>query len=213
MSSVRDLDPIVAAQLIANGGWPAFLLDIFLDEQTVRIGAGFIGQVLDTSEPGGHLYNGLGELGSFTIGAEKIGGLASGASYSVSGIDPSTNTEIAGFRNALGEDLQTRIQGRRVRLRLAALNGASQLIGTPYLVRDDIGDSLVLNDSGAQLELVMTAESPSVDFKRLRRNTNSAVDHKRLHPALPPDTFYDDDRWRRTDIRWGQKKSAGDPSA
>lgn len=208
--SLRDIDPVVAAELVANGGWPIFLLDIVLDGEAQRLGSGFIGQVLDPTE--GNIYTGVGELGSFTVGAEKVGGLASGASYSISAIDPSNNAEVPGFRDALGEDLQTRIQGRRVRLRLAACNEAMQIIGTPYLLRDDLGDSLTLNDSGSQLGLTMTAEARTVDFKRLRRSTNSSVDHKRLHPGSPPDTYYDDDRWRRTDIRWGQKKTAGDPS-
>ena len=70
-----------------------------------------------------------------------------------------------------------------------------------------------LVDSGSTLELSLTAEMKSVDFKRIRRSTNSAQDHKRLHPAVTPDTIFDDDRWRRTDIRWGQRKTDGDPTA
>lgn len=208
----REIDPDTAEQLTALGGWLVFLLDIALPLETVRCGVGFIGQLVDTSE-GNLVYNGLGEMGSFSIGAETVGGLASGAIYTLSGIDPSNNQEVTGFREALGPGLQTRIQRRRVRLRLAAVNSAVQLIGQPLLIRDDLGDSLVLTDSGDKLELTMTAELRSADFKRIRRNTNSAVDHKRLHPNSPPDTFFDDDRWRRNDIRWGQKKTAGDPSA
>lgn len=204
----RDIDPDTDAQLTLNGGWIVFFLDVFLASQTLRLGAGYIGYVPDTSESG-DLFLGVGEFGGFSVGAESIGGLASGARYSISGIDPSTNTEISGFREALGSGLQTRVQGRRVRLRMATLSQALQIVGAPVLLRDDIGDSLVLFDTGDKLELVLTSESRSVDFKRIRRSTNSSVDHKRLHPG---DTFFDDDRWRRTDIRWGQKKTAGDPT-
>lgn len=208
--TARDIDAATAAQLIANGGWTVFLLDIELDDAAQHIGTGFRGAVLDPST--GIRYVGLGEMGSFTIGAEMVGGLASGARYSLSGIDPSTNTAIPGFREALGDDLQTRVQFRRVRLRVATLDDFAQVVGTPAVLRDDQGDSLVLVDSGASLELVLTAEMRSVDFKRIRRSTNSAQDHKRLHPGEPVDTIFDDDRWRRTDIRWGQRKTDGDPT-
>lgn len=208
----RVIDPATAAQFTANGGWPVFLLDIFLDDAPLHIGSGFIGQVVDLSGDDPVVYTGLGEMGKFTIGAETMGGLASGVRYSLSGIDPSENTEITGFRAALGESLQTRIQKRRVRLRAATLGPSLQIVGTPVVMRDDQGDSLQLIDGGQTLELQLTAEMPSVDFKRIRRSTNSSVDHKRLHPGSPPDTFFDDDRWRRTDVRWGQKKTDGDPT-
>lgn len=208
----RTIDAATEEQLIANGGWIVFLLDIYLDDGTQHIGAGFRGQVVELGEDGA-VYTGLGELGSFTIGAETVGGLASGATYSISGIDPSNNTPIEGFREALGPSLQERVQGRRVRLRVATLNKACQIIGTPLVLRDDLGDALILQDTGSALELILTGEMPSVDFKRIRRSTNSAVDHKRLHPGSPPDAFFDDDRWRRTDIRWGQRKTDGDPTA
>lgn len=209
----RDIDPATDEQLVSNGGWIVFLVDVFLDEGTQRLGAGFIGKLLDTSEPGDNIFEGVGEFGSFQIGAETIGALASGVRYSISGVDPSNNTEVTGFRDALGTGLQTRVQNRRVRLRMAAVNQAVQIVGTPILLRDDLGDSLTLNDGGDTLELILTAEMKSVDFKRLRRSTNSSADHKRLHPGSPPDTFFDDDRWRRTDIRWGQQKTDGDPTA
>ena len=209
--TARGMSPTTAAQLIANGGWVVFLLDIDLEDTPLHIGTGFRGSVLDTSS--GNRYYGLGEFGGFTIGAESVGGLASGARYTLSGIDPSQNTEIDGFRAALGESLQARVQYRQVRLRVATLNAAGQIVGSPVTLRDDLGDAIVLVDSGSTLELSLTAEMKSVDFKRIRRSTNSAQDHKRLHPAVTPDTIFDDDRWRRTDIRWGQRKTDGDPTA
>lgn len=216
--SIRDTDPELEAQLVANGGWIVFLLDIFLDPQsgedrTQRLGSGFIGELADTSESGDNVFRGVGEFGSFTVGAESVGGLASGARYSISGVDPRTNTEIPGFRETLGEGLQERIQGRRCRLRVAALNAAGQMIGQPLKLRDDLGDSLTLQDTDTSFELVLTAEAKSADFKRLRRSTNSSADHKRLHPGSPPDVYYDDDRWRRTDQPWGKKNTDGDPDA
>lgn len=208
----RPIDTATEAQLTRDGGWIVFLLDIHLDDGVQRVGAGFMGSLADTSETG-DIFTGVGVMGSFQIGDETVGALASGVRYSLSGVDPSNQTEVPGFRDSLGTGLQTRIQGRRCRLRAAALNSACQLIGSPILLRDDIGDSLTLFDTGTSLELVLTAESKSVDFKRLRTSTNAAADHKRLHPGSPPDTFFDDDRWRRTDFRWGQKKTAGDPTA
>jgi hypothetical protein len=209
--TAREIDAATLAQLVANGGWPVFLLDIELDGAPQRIGSGFRGTVLDPST--GLVYRGLGQMGSFTIGSEQIGGLASGAKYSLSGIDPSNNTEIPGFRAALGADLSVPVQFRAVRLRVATLNAAAQVVGTPALLRADLGDALVLTDNGATLEIQLSAEMRSVDFKRIRRSTNSAPDHKRLHPNVIPDTIFDDDRWRRTDIRWGQRKTDGDPTA
>lgn len=208
--TARDMSPTTAAQLIANGGWVVFLLDIEIDGAPQRVGTGFRGTVLDAST--GHTYLGIGELGGFTIGAETVGGLASGARYSLSGIDPSNNLPISGFREALGADLQTRIQFRRVRLRIATLNLAGQIVGSPVTLRDDLGDAIILVDSGSTLEISLTAEMKSVDFKRIRRSTNSAQDHRRLHPGSPPDAIFDDDRWRRTDVRWGQRKTDGDPT-
>ena len=208
----RDIDAATLAQLTANGAWIVFLVDLMLDGAPQYVGAGFIGRVTDTTEDPPITYTGLGEFGGFTIGAETPGGLASGASYSLSGIDPSSNTEITGFRDALGTDLQTRVQGRQARLRVAAISEAFEVIGRPPLLRDDTMDSLTFLDTGNRLELVLTSEYKTVDFKRIRKSTASSVDHKRLHPGEPEDEFYDDDRWRRTDIRWGQKKTSGDPT-
>lgn len=206
----REIDSDTLAQLTANGGWLVILLDLYLDDAPLFLGLGFIGDVPDLTS--GHTYRGLGELASFSIGAEGPGALASGATYSLSGIDPSSNLEVTGFRNALGDDLQTRVQGRRALLRVGTIAESMEIIGTPLLLRDDTMDSLVFVDTGDKLELVLTAEYKTVDFKRIRKSTASSVDHKRLHPGAPPDTFYDDDRWRRTDIRWGQKKTSGDPT-
>lgn len=208
---MRDIDEATDAELTKNGGWLVFLLDIYLDAGTEHCGIGFIGRVAETGESGFIVYRGIGEMGSFSMGAETVGGLASGVRYSISGIDPSTGMEIEGFRDALGAGLQTRIQGRRCRLRLAALDRAATIVGSPVRLRDDLGDSLTLIDSGQRLEMILTAEGRTVDFKRIRRATNTASDHKRLHPGSPPDTFFDDDRWRREDIIWGQKKTDGDP--
>lgn len=197
---ISDIDPALLVALLANGGWPVFLVRIELDSETLYLGGGFIGSVENTFAS--ETYVGLGEIGNISFAEEKINAMAQSILYLLSGIDPSTSTAFPGFREALGDTLEEPVRGRRIDLFLAALDQAMQLVGEPLRLRSDIGAALSLIDSGDKLELQLKASPKSHDYRRHRRRMFSYADWRNLHPAS---SLMDDDTWRRRNAPWGQR--------
>lgn len=199
---ISDADPALLTALVAQGGWPVLLVRIALDSKTVRLGWGFRGRVENTYEGAGVTYIGLGEIGNIQFAEEKVNAFAQSIVYSMSGIDPSTSSEIPGFRDALGETMQTQVRGRSVKLYVATLDNALALSAEPALVRNDVGASLSLIDSGTKLEIQMKATPKSHDYRRHRRRMFGRADWRNLHPGS---SLMDDDTWRRRNAPWGQR--------
>lgn len=205
MTTGRGIDAALQAELERHGALPVLLLEIALDEADggpVRIWTG--------TEPltwNGASFGGVGDFAGLVEIDERLGEDAPAAVYTFSGID-TTGAELEGFRAAANADLSVNISGRSVRLWVGALDEAGALVGTPHLLRDDLGDSLSLVDEteAGLLNLVLTCQAPGSDFRRMRRRTYTPADHEAIYGSA--DTFFRKDGDERKRQPWGETEAA-----
>lgn len=166
----RDISPSLEAETLKDGAGsvlrPALLFELQCVSHVVRLWSG-----LGSLEWNGHVYTGIGTMGTVDVGEETLDIKAAGTKYVVSGIP-------ADLRAVALADVR---QGRPARLYLAVFDENGTLIDAT-LVHEGLTDVPTLEASGETCRITITAESAMADLERARTARFTSEDQKRRYP-------------------------------
>lgn len=187
----RELSASMQAALAAGNVRIAILLRMDFDSGTVRINSLAHHVTWD-----GETWLGGGDLARVSAAEEGEEIQAYGMTFTLSGVKPSL------LSIALNED----IQGRSVRMWLAAFDSTYQVIADPYLVYRGRMDTMRVV-AGSEATIQLTCEGRLADFARARVRRYNSEDQQMVYPT---DRFFDyvPGLVDKT-LYWGQPTPAG----
>ena len=168
----RELSASMLAAVEASNIRAALLLEMVFDSGTVRINS--LAYNLDWD---GETWLGGGDLARVSAAEEGEEIQAYGMTFTLSGVQPAL------LSIALNED----VQGRAVRMWLAAFDANYQIIADPYLVYRGRMDTMRVV-AGAEATISLTCEGRLADFARARVRRYNNEDQQMVHDG---DRFFE----------------------
>lgn len=154
-TTAAALSPVVFALFDFQGG-------------AVRVWSGLGSKVWD-----GNTYLGVGYLGSFSPIEETTDVKANGVSFQLSGVPSALISTV------LGDNYQ----GRTVKLWLAALDSAGNIVADPYPVFSGRMDAVEIDEGADTASIRVLAESRLVDIQRSKERRFTHEDQQIDHPG------------------------------
>lgn len=162
----RTLTAGMITELTAAQLSPVLLIKAEFDSGNLCLWSG-IGSITYS----GDTYLGAGNLLSVSAVTETVNLEANGVTVTVSGIPSSIIT------TALTEDYQ----GRKISFYFGCLNTSGALISDPYLLFKGRMDVMDIVSSGETISVAVTAESATIDFRRVKERRFTKEDQQAFY--------------------------------